>query len=632
VRDASKRTDAACLPCWLRPREEETASAAQAAQAAQAASGPPVVLTAGDSLSDALASVASTVSSPTSSASASASVAAPEASSSDSVRAATRAAVTVGARTHASNERDYARAVLHEEAARVHLLVPDDAVTAEAEATEHSVRGSTGSTGGAGDEGDEGPIGASTDATTAAGWRRPWINELIQARGRWRPLGPSPSPSSSPGAKAPFVVGFLASDFSNVEACRQVRFLLGARDRETVRTVLVVVGPAVEAASDKPADVPPQGTAAETKETSLLRQPAGAVWARVLGEACDDCIDARGLPTLDAVAAIRAHRIHLMITLEGCRSFPTAATLALQAAPVQVAFLCPCGSTAAPFVQYLITDRVATPPSLFHLVTETVAYMPFSTYGPGEHVSDAAVVGESKGGHIDVDVQNELRAEFGLPACPAPVLCSFDNPTGLEPRLFGAWLSVLKQLPDAVLWLSGPSSEAANNLRAAAIARGIDGSRLLLRPPPRSSVAQRKCFAAATVVLATVGTTATTVLNALRVQTPVLTVPQDLPRSRVAASVLTAACVPEFICLSMKDLSRTAVRLCSSPAVLQEARRRLLASVTRPSPLFDGRRWAADVWALLRKVLEDADVQRAAAGLEPVARAVAAACPDLVAS
>ena len=68
------------------------------------------------------------------------------------------------------------------------------------------------------------------------------------------------------------------------------------------------------------------------------------------------------------------------------------------------------------------------------------------------------------------------------------VLCSFNNSYKLNPPLFDCWCSLLRQMPDAVLWLSKGSDTAMDNLRNEALRRGIAADRLVFakRAPDRA--------------------------------------------------------------------------------------------------------------------------------------------------
>jgi predicted O-linked N-acetylglucosamine transferase (SPINDLY family) len=79
---------------------------------------------------------------------------------------------------------------------------------------------------------------------------------------------------------------------------------------------------------------------------------------------------------------------------------------------------------------------------------------------------------------------------------------------------------------------------------------------------------------------------AATASLALQAGLPVLTCLGDTFASRVGASLLTAAGVPELIAPKLADYERRAVELARSPDALQQVREKLLRE--RPtSPLFD---------------------------------------------
>jgi predicted O-linked N-acetylglucosamine transferase (SPINDLY family) len=94
-----------------------------------------------------------------------------------------------------------------------------------------------------------------------------------------------------------------------------------------------------------------------------------------------------------------------------------------------------------------------------------------------------------------------------------------------------------------------------------------------------------------------------TASNALFGGVPLLTLPGRTFASRVSASLLTALGMTELIAASPEDYVRKAVTLAKDPAKLSTLKAQLIAA-RRTSPLFDGRRFAADIEKAYRIMLE----------------------------
>ena len=122
-------------------------------------------------------------------------------------------------------------------------------------------------------------------------------------------------------------------------------------------------------------------------------------------------------------------------------------------------------TSGAPYMDYLIADRVVIPPEHQWGYTEQVVYMPesFSANDDSRQVSS----------------RQFTRGEMGLPESGV-VYCSFNNAYKFNPQMFDVWMRVLQQVPGSVLWLQGSGQEKVKeNLRREASARGVDPTRLV---------------------------------------------------------------------------------------------------------------------------------------------------------
>jgi predicted O-linked N-acetylglucosamine transferase (SPINDLY family) len=169
------------------------------------------------------------------------------------------------------------------------------------------------------------------------------------------------------------------------------------------------------------------------------------------------------------------------------------------------------------------------------------------------------------------------RAENGLPD-DAFVFCCFNNSFKITPQVFDSWMRILAQAPGSVLWLFSYAAPVERNLRAAAKARGIDPQRLVFArtlPLPEHLARHR----AADLFLDTLPYNAhTTASDALWAGLPVLTLMGETFASRVAASLLTAAGVPELIAPSRAEYESMAVGLYKDKATLQALRSKIEAN------------------------------------------------------
>ena len=193
-----------------------------------------------------------------------------------------------------------------------------------------------------------------------------------------------------------------------------------------------------------------------------------------------------------------------------------------------------------------------------------------------------------------------MRTSRGLPA-DAFVLCCFNGNYKITPDIFDIWCTLLRRIEDSVLWLFVANPQARRNLVAEAQRRGIAADRLYwAETMPLASHLGR--IRNADLFLDTLPVNAhTTASDALWAGLPVLTVTGESFISRVAASLLHAAGVPELITTDLDDYARRALELASDRAQLAALRRRL-AENRDTCALFDSARYCADFSALIARM------------------------------
>ena len=273
----------------------------------------------------------------------------------------------------------------------------------------------------------------------------------------------------------------------------------------------------------------------------------------------------------EAAAIIRAAGIDILVDLNGFTWGNRAAVLAQRPAPVQAAFLGYPGSMGAEYIDYLIADAVVAPAQKQAFYSERLVHLPGSY-----QVNDRKRVLPSAAPD---------RASQGLPESGF-VFCCFNNNYKINPPVFAIWMRLLQATPGSVLWLLADNADASRLLQAEASAAGIAADRLVFAPrkPLAEHLARHKC---ADLFLDTLPCNAhTTASDALWVGLPVLTCAGDAFASRVAASLVSAAGLPELVCNDLAEYEGLALALAHNPARLAALRERLDAQRWR-CPLFD---------------------------------------------
>jgi predicted O-linked N-acetylglucosamine transferase (SPINDLY family) len=154
-----------------------------------------------------------------------------------------------------------------------------------------------------------------------------------------------------------------------------------------------------------------------------------------------------------------------------------------------------------------------------------------------------------------------------------------------------------------VLWLFRDNADAERNLREAARERGVDTARLVFAEslPHAEHLARHR---QADLFLDTLPYNAhTTASDALWAGLPLLTCTGRTFASRVAASLLHAAGLPELVTHSLADYEALAMRLAADPALLQGYKQRLEAN-RHTCSLFDTARFARHLEAAYIRMWE----------------------------
>lgn len=80
-----------------------------------------------------------------------------------------------------------------------------------------------------------------------------------------------------------------------------------------------------------------------------------------------------------------------------------------------------------------------------------------------------------------VKLEPSSREALGLPR-DAFIYCAFNNAFKINPKVFAAWMRILKQVPQGILWLRAYNSLTEMNLRKEATKQGVDPKRLYFAP------------------------------------------------------------------------------------------------------------------------------------------------------
>jgi len=279
-------------------------------------------------------------------------------------------------------------------------------------------------------------------------------------------------------------------------------------------------------------------------------------------------IDIGSLNDLQAAAKIREAEIDILVNLNGYFGKHRMDVFAHRPAPLQVNYLGFPGTLGAAYMDYIIADKIVIPPADQGFYDEQVVTLP-GCYQVNDDQGRAMAARPS-------------RSEAGLPE-RGFVFCNFNQSYKLTPDAFAGWMRILNRVPESVLWLLDAVAPFGENIVQHAQAHGIAPERILFAPdrPPDQHLAR---LSLADLFLDGLPYNAhTTGSDALWAGVPVLTRRGTSFPGRVAASLLTAAGLPELVAESQEEYENLAVLL----ATKKEALAALKAKLTRDCPLFD---------------------------------------------
>ena len=286
--------------------------------------------------------------------------------------------------------------------------------------------------------------------------------------------------------------------------------------------------------------------------------------------AFDEMTGLDGLSAEDAATRIRSDDIDVLVDLAGHTRGLRLDIFAHRPAPVQAHYLGYGSTIGADYIRWLITDRVATPPSLANYCSEALAYLP--------HTFMAA-------GRVAIPEEIPTRTSENLPE-DGIVYASFNATYKLDPAVFAVWMNILRSVPGSVLWLHTTNGVIQNRLRSAAAHHHIDGNRIVFagHKDRADHLARHRL---ADVCLDTFGHTGgMTTLDAVLAGVPVISIAGESQSARTGASILSALGTPEWIHNDVSGYAAAAIALGTDKDQLQEAKQ-VVRDQINIAPLFD---------------------------------------------
>lgn len=288
-------------------------------------------------------------------------------------------------------------------------------------------------------------------------------------------------------------------------------------------------------------------------------------------ESAEHFVDLEHSSIEEMVARISADEIDILMDLSGNTRGSRSQVLGHRPAPVQAQWLGFVGTMGSHHYDYTIVDHFIAPKSADVYFEEKLVRMPHCFQ-----------INDTQRPPLDIGL---TREKCSLPA-DAFVFCDFNQSFKIQPELFNAWVRIMQQVPNSVLWLPDGHADYLKNIRAEWQKAGLDLARLIIAPRvlveqhvPRYQLADLFLD----VFPYTSGTTAS---DALWAGCPLLALVGNTMVARMAGSLVNAAELPELIAYSIEEYVQKAVYYATHPQELAVLRQRLISKRAQ-LPLFD---------------------------------------------
>jgi predicted O-linked N-acetylglucosamine transferase (SPINDLY family) len=327
---------------------------------------------------------------------------------------------------------------------------------------------------------------------------------------------------------------------------------------------------------------------------SINRREDDAMKQRLM-KSFDQFIECAHLNDIEVAKLGREMKIDIAVDLGGITQDARMGIFAARVAPVQVNYLVYPGTLGTQYHDYLLADKVLIPEGQEHSYTEKIAFLP-----------NCYQVNDRK---REVSVMVFDRKHEGLPE-NAFVLCCFNNSYKINSEIFSIWMEILKELPNAILWLLETNQAATENLWNEAKKLAINPERIIFAKKTKKEehLARQRL---ADLFMDTFPYGAhTTASDALWVGLPLVTLMGKSFQSRVAASLLHSVGHPELIADSLEKYKDLVLRLAKNPNQLKMISTDLLANQLQ-LPLFDTPRFMKSIEAAYARMYRDSQERNA---------------------
>jgi protein O-GlcNAc transferase len=164
---------------------------------------------------------------------------------------------------------------------------------------------------------------------------------------------------------------------------------------------------------------------------------------------------------VEAARFIHHQNIHILIEWDGYarQGVRAQGLFALRPAPIQILHQEYLGTSGATYVDYLLTDPVASPPELQYLYTEKLIYLPNHFFSKGHYFQTEVLpptfeyAPQEFPYRIGTGSPVENKCLANTNANVSFVFCNFNKLLKANPETIRSWIRILRNVPDSFLCL-----------------------------------------------------------------------------------------------------------------------------------------------------------------------------------
>ena len=267
----------------------------------------------------------------------------------------------------------------------------------------------------------------------------------------------------------------------------------------------------------------------------------------------------------------RKLKVDIAIDLGGHTKNSRPGIFSLRSAPIQISYLGYLGTMGAKYYDYIIADEILIPKESEHFYIEKIIYLPSYQCNDSKRRFQNHKLTKK-----DLNLPNNIF-----------IYCCFNNNFKISPECFGAWMKILKSVPQSILFLYADSLEVINNLSDQSSYYGISKDRLYFSNRLSLELYYAR-FKVCDLFLDTwpynAGTTSS---DALMTGLPVLTKMGDSFASRICSSILNSLYMQELSTANINDFIDSAIKMGVDPIYYAFIKNKLLSNLKSINPLFN---------------------------------------------